>query len=172
MTILVTGGSASGKSLYAETVTQSFKKNLIYIATMKPYDDECFHRIERHQNQRAGKGFSTIECYGDLREITVPKNSTILLECVGNLVTNTMFCDNPPVNPLKTICDGLDFLHRHCENLVVVTNEVGSDGAEYNPHLVDYIRLTGQVNAYAGRSFDCVTEVVCGIPLTHKGEIL
>lgn len=51
MLYLVTGGSGSGKSEYAENLAVSLKKeNLIYIATMFPFDDESLKKIERHKN--------------------------------------------------------------------------------------------------------------------------
>ena len=172
MNILVTGGSASGKSLYAEGVAQSLGGQLIYIATMKPYDEDAYLRIAKHQKQREGKGFSTIECYGALQEVQLPANGTVLLECVGNLVSNGLFCENPPENPLETICKGLDYLCANCKNLVVVSNEVGTDGGVYESHMMQYLELIGGVNAYAGHRFDCVREVVCGIPIAVKGELL
>ena len=60
---LVTGGSGSGKSAYAEKlVTEQYKKDSkYYIATMQVYDEEGKARIERHRQMRSGKGFTTIE---------------------------------------------------------------------------------------------------------------
>lgn len=67
---LVTGGSGSGKSVYAEErICQLQKKNdsqLYYIATMFPYGEETQRKIERHRVQRAGKGFKTLEWYTGL----------------------------------------------------------------------------------------------------------
>lgn len=67
---LVTGGSGSGKSVYAEKrICQLQKKNdsqLYYIATMFPYGEETQRKIDRHRVQRAGKGFETLEWYTGL----------------------------------------------------------------------------------------------------------
>lgn len=64
MLTLVTGGSGSGKSAFAEDRVLSFgDAQRIYIATMHPFDEESHKRIERHQKMRAGKGFETVECY-------------------------------------------------------------------------------------------------------------
>ncbi len=68
MLYLVTGGSASGKSAYAESLLlQSEAKHRVYLATMRPWDEECVKRIERHRWMREGKGFSTAEVYGRIR---------------------------------------------------------------------------------------------------------
>ena len=68
---LITGGSGSGKSEYAEAevlrlshLTESREK--YYIATMVPYGEETLQKIRRHQQMRTGKGFVTVECYTDL----------------------------------------------------------------------------------------------------------
>ena len=73
---LVTGGSGSGKSAYAENaVCQSRRRlqekekreiPLYYIADMFPYGRETEEKIENHRQMRAGKGFHTLEWYQDL----------------------------------------------------------------------------------------------------------
>lgn len=46
MMILVTGGSGSGKSAFAEDCVVSFgKTDRIYIATMYPFDEESRKRV-------------------------------------------------------------------------------------------------------------------------------
>ena len=56
MMILITGGSGSGKSAYAEQKILEFGAlNRIYIATMYPFDEESHRRIKRHRNMRAEK---------------------------------------------------------------------------------------------------------------------
>ena len=68
MITLVTGGSGSGKSAYAEDVLTGFGScERIYIATMFPFDEESHQRIARHRQMRAEKKFSTIECYTGLK---------------------------------------------------------------------------------------------------------
>lgn len=86
MMILVTGGSGSGKSAFAEDQVVAFgEAERIYIATMFPFDEESRKRVQRHQNMRKGKGFETIECYTGLERVRVPEGSTVLLECMSNL---------------------------------------------------------------------------------------
>ena len=61
MLILLTGGSACGKSSYGEKLAVLGPKPLYYIAAMQPYDDECLKKIARHRELRKDKGFLTIE---------------------------------------------------------------------------------------------------------------
>lgn len=94
MMILVTGGSGSGKSAFAEDQVVSFgEAERVYIATMFPLMKRA-KRVQRHRNMRSGKGFETIECYTDLAQVRVSKGSTVLLECMSNLVANEMFQEN------------------------------------------------------------------------------
>ena len=53
MMILVTGGSVSGKSAFAEDcVVSCGETERIYIATMYPFDEESRRRVQRHQKMR------------------------------------------------------------------------------------------------------------------------
>lgn len=64
---VVTGGSGSGKSAFAEQCILDCQGNKrIYIATMYPFDEESHRRIARHRAMRAEKKFTTIERYTDL----------------------------------------------------------------------------------------------------------
>ena len=75
MITLVTGGSGSGKSAYAESLLYSCQGIRYYIATMQIYDAEGEKKVERHRKLRAGKGFLTIES---------PMNvGKIRIECAG-----------------------------------------------------------------------------------------
>ena len=44
MLTLIVGGSASGKSAFAENYAMEAGENRIYIATMQPMDNECLAR--------------------------------------------------------------------------------------------------------------------------------
>ena len=73
---VVTGGSGSGKSAFAEDKIVSFgPAKRIYIATMHPYDEESHKRVARHRKMRAGKGFETVECYTGLKNLDFPENA-------------------------------------------------------------------------------------------------
>ena len=154
MMILVTGGSGSGKSAFAEDCIVAFgNARRIYIATMYPFDEESRKRVKRHQAMRQGKGFDTLECYTGLARAAIPEGSTVLLECMSNLVANEMFQENGAhENTVKAVVDGVEFLQKQTENLVIVTNEIFSEAAEY------------QLSDMA----DEVVEVVYGIPVYHK----
>ena len=56
---LITGGSGSGKSRYAEEqILKLGPGRRIYVATMYPYDEDSLRRIDRHRAMRAEKNFA------------------------------------------------------------------------------------------------------------------
>lgn len=70
MLIMVTGGSGSGKSEFAERCCMELcPGEKIYIATMQPFGKEGAARIQRHKKLRAGKHFQTVECYTGLEKL-------------------------------------------------------------------------------------------------------
>ncbi len=171
--ILLTGGSACGKSSYAESLCLRFDQPRYYIAAMRPYGDGSAEKIERHRQMRKGKGFETIERYTDLAELFLPERGTVLLECICNLTANEMFDEvGNMLDPCEAVLTGVEVLCRQCENLIVVTNDVGSDNKDYDPSTRAYIRALGRINAALAQKADAVYELVCGIPIVLKGELL
>ena len=170
MMILVTGGSGSGKSAFAEDcVLACGEKKRIYIATMYPFDQESKKRVLRHRKMRAGKGFDTEECYVGLKNVQIPSGCTVLLECMSNLTANEMFQEaGEKENTVEEILAGVKALKEQAEHLIIVTNEIFSDGIEYDRETRTYQEYLGQINRYLAREADQVTEVVYGIPLHWK----
>lgn len=172
MTTLITGGSKCGKSSLAEKLLDRFKDEKYYIAAMKPFGEEALAAIERHRKLRAGKGFVTIERYTGLQGLYIPAGSKVLLECMANLCANEMFGENGIDDPTERIILGIDHLRSLCEELVIVTNNVGSDGVDYGAETNGYIRVLGEINARIAETADCVVECVYGIPVILKGRLL
>ena len=172
MLIMLTGGSACGKSAYGEKMAVLGPKPLYYIAAMRPYDDECLKKIARHRELRKDKGFLTIERYTGVDTLELPeKGGTALLECLCNLTANEMYIQpDAPVDPVVTVVAGVENLRRQTDTLIVITNDVGSDNEEYSDETRRYIRALGTINAQVATMADRVYEMVAGIPLPLKGE--
>lgn len=173
MLILVTGGSGSGKSAFAEQmVLQLNKKPRLYIATMYPFDEECKKRIARHREMRKEKEFETLECFTHLHQAEVSGYGTVLLECMSNLTANEMYQEEGAHEQcVEEILRGTEHLLEQCEHLVIVTNEIFSDGIEYDPDTVRYQHYLGEINRRIARMADLVVEVVYSIPIVHKGSL-
>lgn len=170
MIILLTGGSKNGKSYIAEKIVESIDYNYrYYIATMEPYCEEALVAINRHKKMREQKGFITIEKYTNIHEIELEKNSIVLLECICNLCANEMFSDT--INPIDKILNGINLLTEKTNTLIIVTNQVGDDGLNYEFLTSEYIKNMGIINNFITEKSDCVIEVVYGIPFILKGEM-
>lgn len=92
MLILVSGGSASGKSEFAEGAGRRLRPgDAAYLATMQVWDAESERRVERHRRMRAGKGFATVECPVNLAGAVLPAGCAALLEDLSNLTANEFF---------------------------------------------------------------------------------
>ncbi len=166
MFTLIIGGSASGKSEYAERHVLSMDGNPVYIATMEPYGDEAKARIQKHQAMRAGHGFETIECYVNLSAAILPPDSNVLLEDLGNLTANELY--RPDGGGREAILDGICSLLRQCRHLTVVTNEVFAGGQDYQGDTLRYLRTLAELNRTLAMQADRVVEVVCGLPNVLK----
>lgn len=167
MIVLLTGGSGCGKSTYAEKIVDAMpREKRVYIATMQIYDEESVRRVARHRAQRADKGFVTMECPKDLGTLEIEEGSVVLLEDLVNLTANEMFDGGDP----SRIVPALESLASRCRHLVMVTNDVFSDGVQYDPSTQEYLRVLAHVNGQAARLADTVAEVVYSIPLILKGE--
>ena len=173
MFTLVIGGAASGKSEYAESlVLRSPHRPRYYIATMEPFGAEGQARIARHRELRRGKGFQTVERYTGIAGLKLPAGGAVLLECLGNLAANELYSPagaGSVAGAVSAIVDGVDALLEQCGELVVVSNDVFTGGADYAGGTEDYLRLVADVNRALAKRADRVCEVVCGIPVWHKG---
>lgn len=174
MLILIIGGSASGKSEFAESLCLKLGREKLYIATMQPFDDECKRRIEKHQQMRRTKGFSTLEVYRDFGAIQFQGGfDLVLIECMSNALANEIYCENPQnLDVCAAILQGIDHVAKGAENTVLVSNEVFCDGDSYDKDTLAYMEMLGKINAAIALKADIVIEVVCGIPLYHKGGII
>lgn len=172
MMTLVIGGAASGKSEFAEgLVLNAGNLPRYYIATMQPFDDECRARIRRHREMRAKKQFTTVECFVNLEQVTLPEKGVVLLECMSNLAANELYSpDGAGDDAVESIQRGIGHLKSQCKELVIVSNEVFSGGSNYEGDTLRYLRVLAEVNRMLAKEADTVYEVVCGVPVCHKGK--
>lgn len=170
---LITGGSASGKSAYAEQLIREETEaaNRIYLATMiKGRDSENADRIQKHRERRAGMDFRTVECPVRLQDLEIPKGAAILLEDLPNLLANEMFSPaGSGEDALPSVLDGLRHLMKQAGNLYIVTGEVFAESlTAYDAMTLRYLEVLGEIHRMLGEKADTVTEVVYGIPVKIK----
>ena len=179
--ILITGGSGSGKSFYAEKEAVRIAGNeaRYYFAAMKPYGEEARKRIQRHRALRNEKGFVTCETYTKI-DLTarrnLPQKAVVLLECVPNLLANEMFDETfhalPVAEAAARVINEICETDKMTAQLLVVTNDIFSDGVQYEPATEQYVKALSQINASLAERAEQVVEVQSGIPVAVKGKMI
>ena len=193
----ITGGAGSGKSEYAEQLAERLHTELggplYYVATMNPAprDSDAAARIAKHQKRRAGRGYTTLECPTDIALLMpatgkasqaesirhssnaaevrhAASRAVFLLEDLTNLYANEVYGTSG--HPHEIVAPLLE-LTQQAGAVIIVANELYSDGIDYGPEtdrfLRDLVRLAAELSAAA----DQVTEVVYGIPVQLKGVL-
>lgn len=177
MLIVLAGGAATGKSAHAERILceRIPEGERLYVATMQPFGEVAERRIRRHHALRAARGFETCERYTDLLHLDLPRPyGGILLECMSNLTANECFAPEGAgfARAEEQILKGIEHLAEQCELLVVVTNEIFSDGEAYTRETERYIEILSRINRRLSEQADLYAESVCGILLPLKGAEL
>ena len=182
MLIFISGGVRSGKSSLGEKIaSQLASQRKVYLATAKPYDAEIKKRILKHQFDRKDKGFFTIEKSEALEEIVpmLKKHDTILLDCLGALLSNEMYSnlnqsldDNFIIKVQNNILNSIILINSKVSNILVISNEIFSDGILYDPSIKAYIEVLGKLHQEIANIADNVIECSFGNNIIHKGDLL
>lgn len=178
--ILVTGGSRSGKSEFAEELLKD-KSNVLYIATAIAADDEMKNRIFKHKERR-NASWETFEGYKELTKIiNTSKKENILLDCVTIMLTNLMFdnkqdFDKMSMEDIEVLLRGIkeqfykliEAVRKNNKLIILVTNEVGYGIVPEHKLSRIFRDLAGSLNQYIGSLSDELYLVACGVPLKLK----
>ena len=187
MIALVTGGAASGKSAYAEALACGMSPVRTYVATMQNDGVEAAARVERHRAQRAAAGFETIEVCGSFCQVGPPAHTlskeapykqaagVVLLDDVGNLVSNALFATDGTMSNADDVLARLtrefEEFATHYAHVVVVGNEVGASGRQFDAATETWVRVVGSLCCAIAARSDIVVEVVAGQPHVVKGTL-
>ena len=169
----ITGGAGSGKSEYAQQLAERLYTELggplYYVATMNPAprDADAAARIAKHQKRRAGRGYTTLECPTDIAQLHAQalNNAVFLLEDLTNLYANEVYGTSG--HPHEIVAPLLE-LTQQAGAVIIVANELYSDGIDYGPETDRFLRDIADLAAALSAAADQVTEVVYGIPVQLK----
>lgn len=175
---LITGGARSGKSSFAQRLVESMSGPRIFIATCPMIDDETAQRISRHKQERAGRGWTTIEEERNLaRAVSNADPSAVLLVDCLTLWINNLLYESERLNRLigeSEMVEHCDEVLRSCRNregaVVLVTNEVGLGIVPANSQARLYRDLVGRSNQHIAAHADEVFLLTAGIPLALKAS--
>ena len=165
--ILITGGSRSGKSTYAEKLALSLSDSPVYMATARIWDEEFRQRAIAHQ-QRRGPEWSNIEENKYLSRHALAEK-VVLVDCVTLWCTNFFFDLNADVQvALDALQKEFDLLTRQNAIFIFVTNEIGMGGVSPNEIQRKCTDVQGWMNQYIAARADKVICMISGIPLQIK----
>lgn len=176
--IFITGGSRSGKSIYAQRLAESLSGTRTYIATCPVIDKEMEDRIRKHKEARQSASWQTIEEVTDLAgALRRSKGSeVILVDCLTLWINNLMFEAEQKKQYLDeetigTRCDDLLDVCRDLPGTVIfVSNEVGMGIVPENPSSRLFRDLAGRCNQSMAGQADTAIFMVSGLPLYIKGD--
>jgi adenosylcobinamide kinase/adenosylcobinamide-phosphate guanylyltransferase len=173
--ILITGGCRSGKSGHGQELAESLPGPHTYLATCPPIDTEMRDRISRHQADRAGRGWQTVEETVKIADAlqALPKG-TVLVDCLTLWINNLMFDAEENRDEIheddvaQIAASVLAAAHAREGTTIFVTNEVGMGIIPANAVVRKYRDLSGRCNQVIGAGAEDVIMMVSGIPLALK----
>lgn len=170
--ILVTGGARSGKSRFAERLTEAFEPTRGYLATGQPGDAEMAERIARHRGRR-GDEWETVEEPLEVTEALLANEhrfNVLLLDCVTLWLSNLLFMEGGSAGQVLSRVAGLtDTFPALKTPLIIVTNEVGMGIVPEHPLARTFRDLAGEANEMIAAKADEVYVTISGLPLKLKG---
>lgn len=169
-TTLITGGTRSGKSRFAEDLALKQGAPLLYIATAGCGDREMTERIACHQ-QRRGTVWQTIEEQYDLAGVLTGHDdwfAAMLVDCVTLWLTNLLLRCEDKSAVLEEVRRTAATFTTLKTPLVLVTNEVGMGIIPDNPLARTFCDLSGEANEILAGAADEVYVTFSGLPLKLK----
>lgn len=173
MTIFITGGSKSGKSMLAQTLAKQLagEGELYYLATMEPHDDEDKARIACHVAEREGWGFETLECPRNILSCLdrAEKNGVFLLDSVTALLSNEMFRgDSVRHGAAEKIASELEALAKKALGLIVVCDSICADTGGYGELTEEFRQGLAEISCRMAERADRALEVCAGQAIDLK----
>jgi adenosylcobinamide kinase/adenosylcobinamide-phosphate guanylyltransferase len=166
--ILITGGSRSGKSSYAEQLALSLSGTPVYLATARIWDEEFRERVRRHQERR-GPQWTNIEEEKYLSRHDV-SGRVVVVDCLTLWSTNFFFDLESDVDrALDALKAEFDRFTDQDATFLFVTNEIGMGGTSDNALQRRFTDLQGWMNQHVAARADEVILMVSGIPVKIKG---
>ena len=181
---LVTGGSRSGKSAHAlalarnEHTAPPDQDRRVFIATCPVIDGEMRERVQRHQQERMGLGWETIEEEVRLMEMvsrtrSAEPRATILIDSLSLWINNLMFHSGEAdrlteASVAHEAAQLVALCRTHPGRTIFVTDEVGSGIIPESKTARRFRDLLGRCNQTVAGLADAVTLLCCGIPVPIK----
>lgn len=171
--VLVTGGSRSGKSEFAEKYVLHYSPKCAYIATAEIFDDEMAERVRLHKERRANGRWVNYEAPYEAEKVfaELPDDvDAVLFDCLTMYMANLFYGKTAIEGDFLARCEAvykkidlmLEAARKSGKIVVFVSNEVGSGIVPDNLMAREYRDLSGWVNQRVANACDQVFLTVCG----------
>ena len=170
MITLVLGGVRSGKSRYAQTLAMT-AKDVAFLATAQPSDDEMRAKIARHREERPAH-WETVEVPLALDTAIAEQGSRfsfLLVDCLTTFTANLMAEGDDSEKLMARVDRVCNAIQVTPASVALVSNEVGSGVVPAFPSGRQFRDLLGEVNQKVARISDNVILMIAGCPLAIKG---
>ncbi len=177
--ILYTGGARSGKSSLALARAEEIGARRLFVATCPVVDGEMNDRVERHREERRGRGWQTLECELELAGLfpqAVASFEVVVIDCITLWVNNLLYRFDKSDqlfddHAVAARCrEWLAASESYEGALICVTNEVGLGIVPDNALARRYRDLVGTCNQLLAARAEEVILVSCGLPLSLKNN--
>ena len=173
---LVTGGSRSGKSAYAQRLAEALPGPRAYLATCPVIDEEIAERVKRHREARDASAWETIEEPIDLAGAIdrAAAYRVLLVDCLTLWINNLLYKAEQQgevftEEATAVRCHDLIAACRAYPGTVIfVTNELGMGIVPENEVARRFRDCAGRMNQLIAAAAEEVTLVVSGMPLPLK----
>lgn len=174
--IVVTGGSRSGKSEFAENLARQLSKKTVYIATAVADDEEMKARVARHQKRRP-KEWQTVEVVCDLPTVTAQaacKYETVLIDSLTTYAASFLYArrhdeskdmENAALQEMHSLVKAVK---TNGATVIIVTDEVGSGIVPDNAVSRAFRDVLGSMNSVLAAEADKVYLSVAGLTIDLK----
>ncbi len=165
----VLGGAASGKSVWAEGLVQSFDRSMVYLATGQIFDEEVAKKVKIHQSRR-DHSWTTVEAPLDLSSAlaVLTGDQVVLIDCATMWLGNQLLAGNDLAEAQHSLLKAL----RNCAApWVIVTNEVGQGIVPDNAMARQFREAQGRLNIALAAEAELAVQVIAGLPQVLKGVL-
>ena len=174
--ILITGGSRSGKSAYAQGLAEALPGPRAYVATCPVIDPEMERRVQKDREARSVSEWETIEEPVDLAGALSRAAAcrVILVDCLTLWVNNllyeaegrgTVFTEEAAAARCREVIGACG---EFPGTVIFVTNELGMGIIPDNEPARRFRDCAGRMNQLIAAAAGTVTLVVAGLPLLLK----
>lgn len=183
MLTLILGGARSGKSDLAQRLATAARRDVLFIATMQPLDDETRLRVDTHSAARPGH-WTTVEAPYDVvaaLDAHARPGACVVIDCLTLWVSNLLLDQVGEGGdvPAERAAAAVDTIVRraaalaqraqaHDGDAIIVSNEVGLGIVPATPLGRMFRDALGGVNREVAARADRVYGVVAGLALELK----